>query len=186
MLHILVKNKRAGWGNILFVKLGRDFCGKKLRESPFGTGLRAGNAELRIRKNNEHRAVDFNRERFGDLDITTIRILSDDACLLDECDVGRGTTITDRRLIGIHLNEGIIDSHARESGKNMLDGVYLHRPLNQRGGPLDGLHVTSCGVYHRFIRKVDSLEFVTMTNGCWQDGEGHIFAGVKGAARKAG
>ena len=67
----------------------------------------------------------------------------------------------------------------------MLDGVDFHRPLNERGRALDGLHMDRGGFDNRFIGKVDALEFEPVSHRRGQDREGDILAGVEGASGEA-
>jgi hypothetical protein len=67
----------------------------------------------------------------------------------------------------------------------MLDGVDFHRPLNQSGCALDGLHMHCGGLHERLVWKIDALEFEPMSDRGGQDGESDILAGVEGASGEA-
>jgi hypothetical protein len=67
----------------------------------------------------------------------------------------------------------------------MLNGVDFHRPLNERGRALDGLHMGGGGFDNRFIGEVDALKFEPVAYGRGQEREGDILAGVEGASGEA-
>ena len=58
---------------------------------------------------------------------------------LMQLDEGPRRAVADRRLVGVHLDERVVDAHAGEGGDDVLDGVDLDRALGEGGGALDGL-----------------------------------------------
>ena len=72
------------------------------------------------------------------IDVGAKGVLLNNAGFFDHRDVSGGAAIADRRLVGVHLNDRVINAHARKRGENVLDGVNLHRALDERCRALDG------------------------------------------------
>ncbi len=67
----------------------------------------------------------------------------------------------------------------------MLDGVDFHRPLNERGCALDGLHMDRGSLDDRFVGKIDTLEFEPVANRRGQEGKRDILSGVESTSGQA-
>ena len=114
------------------------------------------------------------------------RLLLDDAGLLDQGNIGGCAAVAYRRLVRVHLDEGIVDAEPCQGREDMLNGLDLGISLNERGGPLDSLHIIDQGIHDRFVRQVGAAEFVAVPRRCWVDGEGDVAAVVQGGAAQAG
>ncbi len=68
----------------------------------------------------------------------------------------------------------------------MLDRVDFDHALHEGGRTLHRFYIGCCGIDDRLIRQIGALEFESMADRRWQDGECDIFARVKGAASQAG
>ena len=110
--------------------------------------------------------------------------LLDDAGLPDQLDVGARAAVANGRLVGIHLDERIVHAEPRERGKDMLDGVHLHRALAERGGPLDRLHMIHVRIDRRLIGEIHAPEFAPVPGRRGVEREGHFFARVERRAGK--
>ena len=113
-------------------------------------------------------------------------LLINDAGLKDQADIGGGTAVADRGLIGIHLDESVVHPQAGESREDMLHGLDLGIPLHERRGALDGLHMVDEGVDDRFVGQVGAAELVAVARRGGVDGQGDIAAVVQGAAGEGG
>ena len=80
------------------------------------------------------------------------RFLRDEPGFLDQLDIGRGTAVSDRRLICVHLDDRVVDSHGRKSRKNVLDGVHPDRAFADGGGALDRFQVRDVRIDRRLVR----------------------------------
>ena len=181
-LHILVENKRARRRDLLFVEFRSDLRAEELREASLRPHLRAGDPEFGIGENHKHRPAGFNREGLEYFEITPRGILLDGARFENDRRVGGCAAVANRRLVGVHLDEGVVHAESGQRRENMLDSVNLHHALHERCRPLDRLDMGGGGFDNRFIRQVDALEFEAMSGGGREDRDGDVFAGVKGAA----
>ena len=104
---------------------------------------------------------------------------------LMQFDEGLRRAVADRRLVGVHLDEGVVDAHAGEGGDDVLDGVHLDRAFGEGGGALDGLDVVDIGVDEGLVGEVDAAELEAVFR-CRLQGQGDLFAGVERGSREGG
>ncbi len=126
--HVLVINKCPGGGDFLRVNLRRDFDGEELREPSVRPDLSAGNAEFVV-GNDGHEGPGFCLEmkRLMHLVNGARRGLGDDARLPDQLDEGLGAAVADGRLVGVHLDDDVIDLESGQRRQDMLDGMEPSR-----------------------------------------------------------
>ena len=55
---------------------------------------------------------------------------------LDQANKLPGTSIGDRRLVGIQFDDRVVDACARQSRQHMLHRMHLDRPFSEGGGAL--------------------------------------------------
>ena len=157
---ILVVDEGAGGGDFLLVDLRSDLGGEILGETSIGADVGDGDAECFARDDGDDRAVaHFLVDGLADFPDFAEGFLFGDAGLADELNKGAGGAVADGRFVGIHLDEGVVDTHAGEGGKNVLDGVNLDGALGKRGGALDGLHLVDIRIDKRLVREIDAAEF---------------------------
>ena len=129
-------------GDLLNVGLGSDFERKILGEASIRADLRAGNTKPLMREDrHDGAAIGLQMNRVAWLKGSSKSLLIHNACLLDEGRVGGSAAISDGGLVGVHLDECIVDPEACKGGEDVLDSLYLGAPLNKRRGPFDGLHM---------------------------------------------
>ena len=109
-------------------------------------------------------------------------LLLGDAGFLDAFDIGPGRAITDRRLVGVHFDDGIVHSHADEGGDDVLDGVNLDRTLGERRGPLHGLHIGDVSVDERLVVQINAAKFDSMPGRRGFHRQRDLLTGMEGGA----
>ena len=156
-------------------------------EASVGADLGAGDAEGGIGDDGHDRpAFGFEENRFGDGVDGLGGGLFGDAGFLDEGEVGEGASVADGGLIGVHLDEGVIDAEASEGGEDMFDGLDFDAAVGDGGGAFDGFDVVDTGVDDGLIGEIGAAEFSSVIWGCGVEGEGDVFARVKGDAGEGG
>jgi hypothetical protein len=113
-------------------------------------------------------------------------VWGDDSDLFDHFDKGAGRAVADRGLVGIHLKQGVVHTHAGESGNDMFNRVDLHRTFGEGGGPLDGLDFFHIGVDERLVWEIDAAELEAVTFRCGFDGQADFLPGVERGAFESG
>ena len=114
-LDVFVEHEGPRVGNLLLIGLGSDLGGKVLGHAPVRPHLGAGDTEALVGDDREDRSpLGFEVNGFADLEDTAVCLLLDDAGFLDAIDEGARRTITDRRLVRIHLDDGVVHPHANE------------------------------------------------------------------------
>ena len=183
----LVEHKSPGGSNFLLVNLRRDLGAEILSQPAIRPDLRARNAELFVRDNYQNAAVfSLDGNRLAHFIDTAHRILPHDAGLLDAFHIGPRRAIADGRLVGVHLDQGIVHSHAGQSADNVLDRVHFHAAFREGRRPLHHLHLVHTGGDKRLILQINAAEFNAVPDRsrvhCQSDG----FPGVKGGAGERG
>ena len=79
--------------------------------------------------------------RFSEFQWRATRLLGDDTRLLDQCHVRGRASVPDGWLVGIHLDQCVVNAKAGESREHMLHGLDLCAALNEGCGPFDSLHM---------------------------------------------
>ena len=105
--------------------------------------------------------------------------LLDHAGCLDAFDEGERAAVPDRRLVGIHFHESIVDSHPDEGGDNMFDSMHFDAPLRQGGGTLNLLDLVDVGGNERLILKVNPSKIDPGIGISWVHGESDLRSGMK-------
>ena len=109
-------------------------------------------------------------------------VLSFDASLLDEFHVWLGRPVSNGGFVGIHLDDGIINSHTAKSGQNMLDRVDLDRAFCQCGGTLDSLYLGNIRIDKWLIVQIYASEFEPVSCGGRLQRQADFFSGVEGGS----
>ena len=79
--------------------------------------------------------------RLADVKDLARRFLRDDAGFFDQLDVGLRAAVADRRLVCVHLDDGVVHTHGGERGEHVLHRMHPHRAFADRGRALDGFQV---------------------------------------------
>ena len=186
-LDVFVVDEGAGGGDVVFVNLRGDFEAEVLRVVAVRTSLGAGDAELGVGQDDQNGAVlGLDGDGFADLAVAARGILFDDTGFFDQRDVGGAAAVADGWLVGVHLDERVVNPEAGEGGENVFDGVDLDVAFNQGGGALDGADVGGESVDGRPVFEVGATELEPVIDGGWVDGEGDLFAGMERNARERG
>src|SRR2546430_9591556 len=114
------------------------------------------------------------------------RLLCCRSGFLDHLHIWHGTAIADRRLVRVHLDDGVIHSHRAQGGKHVLDRMHPDRPFADRGGAFDHLQVGDVRVNGRLIRQIFAFEFDPMIDWGRLQLERHLFARVQRGAAESG
>jgi hypothetical protein len=149
--------------------------------------LGAGDAEFLVRGHG-HEGAGFRLDAEGLVDavLRGLALLGDDAGALDQFDKRRGAAVADGRLVGVHLDDGVIDAEAGQRGEDMLDGLHLYVALGDGGGALDGFDVLDAGVDGRLVGEIAPAEFAARARRGGVQGEGDLLPGVESGAREGG
>ena len=172
-LDILVKREGACGGQFLFISLRRDNGVKVLRNAVFRPHAGDGNAELLGGKNSQDGAAPgFNGHGLTHFQIAARGVQFHNAGAFDQFHVGSGGAVADGGFVGIHLNDGIINAHARQGGKDMFHGVHLYGTFRQAGGPFDGLHFFHVRIDEGLVRQIHAAELDAEVGGGRLQGQG--------------
>ena len=141
-LHFLVKNEGAGQRDVLGVVAGLGIPGAELRVLAEMVGVGAADLEAvrgprddvaAVAAGDAHRLVQFVLGHGG--------VEFHLAGLLEHLDEELAAAVADGRLVGVDLDEGVVDAAAAQGGEQMLDGVDLDAAFAEGGGALDLLDV---------------------------------------------
>ena len=183
-LNILVENKCPRRGDLAFENCGRDFRRQKLREPIVWSGLRAGDAKLVVRQQNEQRArFRFDVHRFAHVEKFSRRFLRNDAGFLDQIDIRLRAAVTNRRFVCVHFHDSVVHAHRRERGEDMLDCVHSHRAFADGRRALDGLQIFDLRVNRRLVLQILAFEFDPVIDWRGLKFERDFFAGVQRRCR---
>ena len=86
------------------------------------------------------------------------RLLAHQPRLLNALDIRPRRTISNWRLVGVHLDDRIVHTHAHQRADHMLHRMHLHTALGQRGGPLDSLHILHFSVNEWLIFQINTAK----------------------------
>lgn len=113
---VFVEGEGAGGSDFLFVNLRGDDGGEVLHEAAVLSDVGDRDAELFIwNDGNEASVPGFEMDGFADFPDFPGDGLLLNPCFFNKLDEGGGGSIANRWLIGIHFDEGVVDSHANES-----------------------------------------------------------------------
>ena len=122
-------------------------------ETTIQTDVGNGDAEgLRWDDGDECAITHFLVDGLADFPNLADCILRFDPGFFDQLNKGAGGAVADGWLVGIHLDDRVINAHAGECGEDVLDGVNFHRALGERGGTLYGLNLVSVGTDKGLVR----------------------------------
>ena len=187
VLHILVMDESPGGRDLLGVNLRSDLHREILGEAAVVVCLGAGDLQSVVRKYRKNRSPRcLQVDRLSRFKGSACLLLVDDSRLADQGHIGCGASISDRRLVGIHLDKGVIDPKAGKGGENMLNGLDLRIPLDECRCPFDRLHVVDQSIHNRLVGQIRATEFITVSGGGRVDGECDVSAVMQGAAGEAG
>ena len=173
-LDVLVEREGAGRGQFLFIRFRRDDRVKVLGDAVFRSHAGDGDAELLGGENGQDgTALGFNGDGLAHFQIAPRHFLFHNAGALDQFHVGSGGTVPDGRFVGVHFNDGVVNAHAREGGKNVFHGVYLDGAFRQAGGALHGLHLLHVRVDEGLVRNIHPAEFNAEVGGGRLQGQGN-------------
>ena len=88
--------------------------------------------------------------------------------------------VADGGLVGVELDERVVDAAAAQGREEMLDGMDFHAPLAEGRGALDLLDVIDVGSNGRLVGQIDALENVAGVRRGGLDREGDVGAGMQG------
>jgi len=123
---------------------------------------------------------------FTDLPSFTVGFLLFEACFFDEFDEGLRGAVTNRRFVGVHFDEGIVDAESDEGGDDVLYSVDADGAGGKGGGAFDSFDTVNVYVDEGFVGEVDTSEFKAVAFWGRVNGEGDFFASVEGGAFEAG
>ena len=109
-----------------------------------------------------------------------------EAGFFNQFDVGAGGAIADGGLVGVHFDEGIVDTESDEGGEDVFDGVDADGAFGKGGGAFDGLDFGDAGVDEGLVGEVNAAEFEAVAFGSGFKSEGDFFSGVEGGAFEGG
>ena len=117
VLHVLVVDKGARGSDLVGKDFGCDLKRQILGEAAVGAHLGAGNAEPIVGEDRHDRAAGgLKMDRIPDFKGMSGRFLLDDAGLPYERNKWCRAPVADRRLIGVHLDEGVVHPESRQCG----------------------------------------------------------------------
>lgn len=184
---VLVENEGAGVGDFLLVGLGIDLRGVKLGHAAAGADLGAGHAEGLVRHDGDNRAaLGFKVNGLANFEDGGVGVLFFDTGFLDAVDERAGGAVSDRWLVSVHFNNGVVDSHADEGGNDVLNGVHFDGTLGQRRGAFDGLHLGNVSVDEGLIVQVNAAEFDAVIDRSGLQRQLDLLSGVERSASDSG
>lgn len=179
-LDVFVKGEGACGGDFVFVEFGGDHGGEVLHEAAVFADVGDGDAELLVGDDGDEGAIaGFEMDGLADFPDFSRGGLFFEAGFLDEFDIGARGAIADGRFVGVHLDEGVVDSEANEGGEDMLDGVNADGAFGEGGGAFDGLDFGDAGVDEGFVGEVDAAELEAVAFGSGLQSESDFFSGVE-------
>ena len=98
------------------------------------------------------------------------RALGRDSRLFDKFDKRPRRAIADGRFVGIHFDEGIVDTHAAERGDHVFDGVDLDGALGQGSGTLNGLDLFHIRADEWLVGQIDATKLQAVALWCRAEG----------------
>ncbi len=178
--NVFVINKGAGRRDFFFVNLRGDLGRVELGKPSVGSHVRAGDAELLVRHDSEDGPIpSFLIDGLPDLkDMPWLGLLYD-AGLFDELDKRLGTAIDNRRFVGVHLDDGIVHSHASQGRDDVLHCVHIDAAISDGGCTFDLLHLFNQSWNEWFILKIDTAEFEAEIFRSGLEGQRDLFTCVK-------
>ena len=186
-LHLFIENKRTGPPDLLGVVLFADLDGEELGVVADMVGIGAGNLEPVVRQGGEVSAIRCgDPDRFPNLKSGPRSFQFFPTRMLEQIQKGGGTTVPDRRLIGVQFNQGVVDVQAAQSGKQMLHRADLDAPLGQGGGAFHLLHLFQKGRDDRLIGQIHPAELVAGSGRGWLHGQTDLRPAMQGGPRQAG
>ena len=102
--------------------------------------------------------------------------------MFDKLDERSGGTIADGWLVGIHLDDCVVDAHAGEGGENVLYCVNFYGAFGEGGRALDGLDLIDIGMDERLVREIDTAEFEAVVLGSGLERKRDFFPSMQGSA----
>lgn len=165
---VFVKGEGTRGRDFVLVKFGGDDAGEVLHEASVFADVSDGDAELFVGNDGDERSVaGFEMNGLTDFPDFTRGGLFFEAGFFDELDVRARGAVTDWWFIGVHFNEGVVDSHTDQGGEDVLDGVNADRTFGKGGCTLDGLDFRDTGINEGLVGEVDTpeLEAVAFRSG---------------------
>ena len=120
--------------------------------------------------------------RLGQLELGHGGIKLDAAGFLQHFHELAAAAIADGWLVGVDLDQRIVDAAAAHGGEQVLDGVDLDAAFAEGGGALDLLDVVDVRVDGWLVGQVDALEDVAGVGRRGFDGERDVVPGVERGA----
>jgi len=125
-------------------------------------------------------------DRLTDFPGFTRGVLGEDAGFLDQFDEGLRRAVADRWLVGVHLDDGIVNAEAAEGGEDVLDGVNLDGAFGEGCGAFDGLDFVDIGIDEGLVGDIDAAELEAVVFRGGLEGEGDLASGVERGAFESG
>lgn len=166
-LDVFVEGEGAGGGDFLFVNLRGDDGGEVLHEAPVFTDVGDRDPELFVGDNGDEASVSgFEMDRLANFPNFTGNGLFLETGFINKLDEGGGGAVANRRFVGVHFDQGIIDPHAHEGREDVFDSVYPDRAFGEGRGALNRLHFGDVGIDERFVGEIDAAESEAMAFRC--------------------
>ncbi len=180
-LDFLVEDEGAGLAEVFGEFGGVFFPVEELGEVAGVVGVGAGDLEAVVGPGGDVGAVlALDEDGLAELVEADGGVLFLEAGLGDGIDVEGAAAVADGGLVGVELDEGVIDAGAAQAGEDVLDGVDLDAALAEGGGALglaDEIDVDGDG---GLVGEVDPLEEVAGIGAGGTDGQGDLVPGVEG------
>ena len=181
-LDFLVKNEGAGQRDVLGVIAGLGIPRAELRVLAEMVGVGATHLEA-VRGPRDDVAAVAAGDAHGLGAVRTRPPCASSSvlpALLEHLDEKPAAAVADGRLVGVDLDERVVDAAAAQGGKQVLDGVNLDAALAEGGGALDLLDVVDVRGDGRLVGQVGALEDVAGVGRGRLDRERDFGAGVEG------
>lgn len=176
----------AGVGDIAFPRIRSNFKAAKLGEPALFVGAGAGDLENFVGEKGHDGFAHFQFDRGGDGVGFATLFLGDNSGGFDQFAVFASAAVGDGRLVGIELDDGIVDSVAGKGGEDVFDGVDAGVAFGEGSGAVVLDDIFDAGFDFGFALEVDAAEADARIRGRRQKGHGHPVATVKADAGVTG
>ena len=130
-------------------------------------------AEMVVGKNNDRRACFL----VAIIVFFGFKLLK--ACLLDFLHIDFGTSVENRHLGSVDLDDDIVEAHGKKSGHGMFDSRDTHIAAGDDGATVGSHDILRHGGYCGLPFKIDATELIAVVLGSRFEGSGDVEAGMQ-------